>query len=91
MCQDLLTLLVLRRFDNPMSNCLGQLHIVLHDFRELLQSSVDVKKELEDHSKSSMTLGLYVLLQAYATIRDLILRSLVNPLPFASSELLHVP
>jgi len=57
---------------------LGKVH-VLHDFNELLPPASSLSQELKERSKFFMLLALHGLSDDYSHVRELILRSPVEP------------
>jgi len=78
-CQNLLTIVALKRFDGTMAEYLGKVHALLHDFNELLPPSPTPSQKLEQRSKFFMLLGLHGLPDDYSHVRDQILGSPIVP------------
>ncbi|WVY93382.1 hypothetical protein V8G54_032470 [Vigna mungo] len=90
-CQDLFTVIGPRN-PGPMTEYLGKVHALLHDFNELLPPASTPAEELEQRSKFFMLLALYGLSDDSSHVRDQILGSPVIP-NFTStcSALLRIP
>jgi len=74
-----------------MSEYLGKIHALFHDFNELLPPASTLSQEIEQRSKFFMLLALYELPDDYSPVRDQILGSLVVPtLTSTSSTLMRV-
>jgi len=70
-----------------MTEYLGKLHALLHDFNDLLPPASTPSQELKQRSKFFMLLGLHGLPDDYSHVRDQILESSIFPnlLPFVLS------
>jgi len=53
-----------------MTECLGKLHALLHDFNDLLPPASTPSQEPEQQSKLFMLLGLHNLPDDYSHVRD---------------------
>jgi len=65
-CQNLLIVVAPKRLEGTMSEYLGKLHALLHDFNELLPPAHNLSQELEQRSKFFMLLGLHDLPDDYS-------------------------
>jgi len=91
-CQNLLHVVASKRLDGTMSEYLGKIHALFHDFNELLPPASTPSQEIEQRSKFFMLLALYGLPDDYSPVRDQILGSPVVPtLTSTSSTLMRVP
>ena len=79
MCQNLLTVVAIKRLNGTMVEYMCKLHAFLHDFNELLPLTPTLSQELEQRPKFFMLLGLHGLLDYYSHVRDQILGSLIVP------------
>jgi len=91
-CQNLLHVVASKRLDGTMSEYLGKIHALFHDFNELLPPASTPSQEIEQRSKFFMLLALYGLPDDYSPVRDQILGSPIVPtLTSTSSTLMRVP
>ena len=91
-CQNLLHVVASKRLNGPMSEYLGKIHALFHDFNELLPPTSTLSQEIEQQSKFFMLLALYGLPDDYSPVRNQILGSPVVPtLTSTSSSLICVP
>jgi len=65
-CQNLLNVVSPKYLDGTMTEYLGKLHALLHDFNELLPPASTPSQELEQRSKFFMLLGLHDLPNDYS-------------------------
>jgi len=90
-CQNILNIVASKLLNGSMDEQLGKVHLLLHDFNELLSPNSTPSHELQQQSKYFMLLALHELPGDYSHVRDQILGSPVVP-TFTSpcSTLLHV-
>ena len=90
-CQNLLHVVVSKRLDGTISEYLGKIHALFHDFNELLHPASTPSQEIEQRSKFFMLLALHGLPDDYSPVRDQILRSpVVSTLTSTCSTLLRL-
>jgi len=90
-CQNLLHV-ASKRLDGTMSEYLGKIYALFHDFSELLPPASTPSQEIEQRSKFFILLVLYGLPDVYSSVRDQILGSpVVLTLTSTSSTLMRVP
>jgi len=84
--------LISSKHQDSMTDYMGKIHVLFHEFNELLPPSPDPATEIEQHSKFFMLGALHGLANKYSHIRDQILDSLVFPtLTSTYYTLLRVP
>jgi len=80
------------KYQGFMTDYMGKIHALFHEFNELLPPSFYLATEIEQCSKFFMFGALHGLGHKYSHIRDQILGSLVFPtLTSTCSTILHVP
>jgi len=69
-CQNLLIVIAPESIDGIMAEYFGKLHVLLHDFNELLPHASTHSQELKQRSNFFMLLGLHGLPGDYSHVRD---------------------